>query len=230
MEPLIYYIDKKITKVEVVWTDNKNMYLKIIDNKVVCLAPKGIKEKHIKTFVDANVNSFHKYLEKAKANQLYSLSQDFLYLDGIKYKFNRLTGFNKIKFDVIGKQIDIYAKDNDDKTIEEIIKKQLKLRVAKYMENMQPKFEKKMSVPPHKIKVVYKTSTWGTNMVSKKSISYSSKLAHYNSDVLDYLIVHELAHNKQPNHSTDFWNLVEEHCPNYKNIRKQLRADTSMSE
>ena len=36
-------------------------------------------------------------------------------------------------------------------------------------------------------------------------------------------IIHELSHLLYPNHSKDFWRIVEKYCPNYKKLRKQLR-------
>ena len=35
-------------------------------------------------------------------------------------------------------------------------------------------------------------------------------------EVVDYILVHELAHLREPNHSDEFWSLVAEHDPEYK--------------
>ena len=40
---------------------------------------------------------------------------------------------------------------------------------------------------------------------------------------LIYVIYHELSHLKYPNHSKDFWALVEVYVPNYKEIRKHMK-------
>jgi predicted metal-dependent hydrolase len=39
----------------------------------------------------------------------------------------------------------------------------------------------------------------------------------------DYLIIHELAHLRTPNHSPDFWKTVEEHCPDFKKHKTEIR-------
>jgi len=43
------------------------------------------------------------------------------------------------------------------------------------------------------------------------------------SDVIDYVVVHELCHRKEMNHSPKFWNEVEKVLPNYKSLRKWLK-------
>jgi len=41
--------------------------------------------------------------------------------------------------------------------------------------------------------------------------------------LVDYVVVHELCHLKEMNHSKDFWNLVSECIGEYKKIRKELK-------
>ena len=41
--------------------------------------------------------------------------------------------------------------------------------------------------------------------------------------VVDYVIIHELAHLKEMNHSKKFWNLVAEHCPRWRKHRQWLK-------
>ena len=42
-------------------------------------------------------------------------------------------------------------------------------------------------------------------------------------ELLDYVVVHELAHRKEMNHSPGFWKIVEEQLPDYRERRKRLR-------
>jgi predicted metal-dependent hydrolase len=43
------------------------------------------------------------------------------------------------------------------------------------------------------------------------------------SEVLDYIVVHELTHLIEPYHSTRFWLIVRSHCPEYERHRRWLR-------
>ena len=44
-------------------------------------------------------------------------------------------------------------------------------------------------------------------------------------NVIDYVILHELVHVLEKNHSSKFWSKVEDICPNYKNDRKWLKSN-----
>ena len=45
----------------------------------------------------------------------------------------------------------------------------------------------------------------------------------YDTEVIDYVLIHELVHTKIKNHSQNFWIEVEKYCPKYKILRKKLK-------
>jgi len=54
-------------------------------------------------------------------------------------------------------------------------------------------------------------------------ITYNKVLFHYRKEIIDYVVIHELAHIKHFDHSTKFWDMVSLYCPEYKNLRKELK-------
>ncbi|VVB76913.1 Uncharacterised protein [uncultured archaeon] len=66
---------------------------------------------------------------------------------------------------------------------------------------------------------------WGSYSKGTNSIYLNFRLLFAPEDVLDYVIVHELAHIKELNHSRNFWRLVENAMPDYKEKRKWLRKN-----
>ncbi len=57
-------------------------------------------------------------------------------------------------------------------------------------------------------------------------INFNYRLASMPDEVRDYVIVHELCHLKQFNHSKNFWDLVRQTVPDYKEIKKKLKGLT----
>jgi len=63
---------------------------------------------------------------------------------------------------------------------------------------------------------------WGS-CSSKRNISLNWRLIKTPKEVIDYVILHELTHLKEMNHSKDFWNNLESKIPNYKELRLWLK-------
>ena len=77
-----------------------------------------------------------------------------------------------------------------------------------------------------KIDVKHTISRWGSCSSSRK-ISFATKLLLLPQNTIDYVIVHELAHLKEMNHSPKFWKHVENAMPDHKVQRKWLKENGS---
>ena len=66
-------------------------------------------------------------------------------------------------------------------------------------------------------------SRWGT-CSPNRVISLNWRLIQMPPDVSDYIILHELMHLKQPNHSRRFWREVDAVCPSWRSAERWLRA------
>jgi predicted metal-dependent hydrolase len=84
-------------------------------------------------------------------------------------------------------------------------------------------FAKQMAVMPTAVKITSAKTRWGS-CSSKKSLNFSWRLMLADDDVIDYVVVHELAHIRQMNHSAAFWAIVEDILPDYKERKVQLRV------
>lgn len=74
---------------------------------------------------------------------------------------------------------------------------------------------KKHNLQPQKIRITSARTRWGS-CSSSGTISLTWRLVMAPPEVIDYVIVHELAHLKIKNHSQTFWRLVESLSPDYK--------------
>lgn len=75
----------------------------------------------------------------------------------------------------------------------------------------------------NKIKITDVKSYWGL-CNHKNDLSFNWRTIMAPAETVDYLLIHELAHTQEHNHSKRFWALVEKHCPTYKQHEAWLKA------
>jgi predicted metal-dependent hydrolase len=76
---------------------------------------------------------------------------------------------------------------------------------------------------PDGIRISNAQKRWGS-CSSRKKLNFSWRLAMAPREIIDYLVVHELSHIAQPNHTRLFWNEVGKFLPDYK-VREQWLKD-----
>lgn len=79
----------------------------------------------------------------------------------------------------------------------------------------------------NKVTVRNQKTRWGSCSV-RGNLSFNFNLVQYKKEIIDYVILHELCHLKEMNHSKKFWLLVEKICPDYKILRKELKKDSNI--
>lgn len=83
-----------------------------------------------------------------------------------------------------------------------------------------PRVEKwGVAYPPLKIRAM--KTRWGS-CSSKGSVSLNLRLIHEPLDLIDYVVLHELCHLKELNHSPRFWKLMDSVLPDWRERRKRL--------
>ena len=91
-----------------------------------------------------------------------------------------------------------------------------------FVENRLSYFNKIYNFEINRVAIKNTSTRWGS-CSSKKNLNFNYKIIYLKPELADYLIVHELCHLGQLNHSKKFWELVAKTIPNYKEINHKIK-------
>ncbi len=86
-------------------------------------------------------------------------------------------------------------------------------------------FAEMMGLYPSCVKITSAATRWGS-CSAKNSLNFSYRLMLLPDELIDYIIVHELAHIKEKNHSERFYAVVRTAMPDYKGRQTKLRTES----
>jgi predicted metal-dependent hydrolase len=190
--------------------------------RVNVVSPYHLQISEINDFVRSKIDWIEKSKIRVIANKPlirnYEDGEEFLYL-GVPRKLKYVSNVNHA-----------IAYLNDEFHISTNVKPYAKEYLAKLYKNLAwnyfvPKtyeFAKKYNFKFSTTKISSANSKWGS-CSSRGSINLSWRLVMAPEPVIDYVIIHELAHTVEANHSAKFWAIVEKIIPDYKSKRKWLK-------
>jgi hypothetical protein len=97
-----------------------------------------------------------------------------------------------------------------------------KMLAKAYISNRVAVFAAEMGATPSAVKINSATKRWGS-CSARGSLNFSWRLIMADDGIIDYVVVHELAHLTELNHSVRFWAIVESVLPDYRERRVKLR-------
>lgn len=98
-----------------------------------------------------------------------------------------------------------------------------KEEIQKIIPSLVEKYSNLMQLYPTKISYRKNRRTWGSCNF-KNELNFNILLAKYPIFIIEYIVIHELAHIQHKNHSKDFYFLVDKFSPNYKKIEKFFKT------
>jgi predicted metal-dependent hydrolase len=97
-----------------------------------------------------------------------------------------------------------------------------RIRARKLVSELAEEEAARMRVSYGRIRIGAQRTLWGS-CSGRGTLSFNWRLVLAPSEVVDYVVVHELCHLRVPNHSRLFWTLLERHRPHWREQRAWLR-------
>ena len=112
-------------------------------------------------------------------------------------------------------------KSSDSKPVSPEIT-ELKAKAKEELPAIVKKYASLMEVTYNRITIRHQKTRWGS-CTKTGNLSFNCLLMKMPKNVRDYVIIHELAHRKELNHSSKYWAIVAEYCPWYKEAKQWLK-------
>lgn len=122
----------------------------------------------------------------------------------------------KVRFDNEG-HLFVPVKNGKKKLV-----KWLKENALRIFTQLTASIAKDMGASYQSVAISMAKTRWGS-CSHDNVLRYSYRLLYVSKEIMEYVIVHELAHTKHKNHSRAFWEEVEKYVPDYKERRKWLK-------
>lgn len=210
-------------KYQITKKNNKNTYFYFKKKGYIQInASKYQKEKDIVKFMKENsasfVDKYNKTLNFKSVDQGYKIW-------GTKYSIIQSSEINNLKIDynidtivepiVLINELEFLYKNFEKDTL---LKETSKLK-DKHLNNSL------IDISDIIIRTRYTTTRFGSCNYRLKTINLNLKLVHYDKKFIEYVFLHEITHLIHQNHSSDFYKLLNELCPNYKILKKELNIE-----
>jgi len=205
----------------IIRSKRRTMALQIKDGELIVRAPQRMPLYEIEQFIASKRGWIEKTLRASRETVANRESFKLAYGDEISFR-----GYN----------IEIAAETEDDdrddhrlhippglssEQLREACIHILKAAAQDYLPELTMEIAKSQGLMPVTVKVTSAKTRWGS-YDRRRTICLSWCLIMAPDDVIDYVIMHELAHLREMNHSEDFWSIVAATIPDYPVRKKRL--------
>ncbi|MDD6272872.1 MAG: DUF45 domain-containing protein [bacterium] len=207
-------LGNKIFNVYIVRKNNKNMYLRVKEDGIHISCNYFVTKSMITSFIKSNEDAI---IEASNRLEVKSKKKEEFYYLGNKYDVIILNTVSKIEFS----NDKVFVKNKT--YLDTFLKNEAKRIFNDRVEVCYNLFEERIPYPD--ILIGKMTRKWGYCNKAKKLIKLNFELIKYSINEIDYVIIHELCHFLEFNHSKKFWYYVKKYKPDYKEAQKVLKEE-----
>lgn len=195
------------------------------NGKLLVTAPPLVPKFIIDRFVNNQSDWIEKQKRRMSLKQLVSPSLNWeeriLSYLGSLYSIKVLNDPGN-KIELIGRDILVRPITGQEKDARRTIVNWLKLEAEKYISGRVFYWSEQMKTKYGSVRFGQQASRWGS-CSGENNLRFNWRLIHFPKAVIDYVVIHELAHTVHHDHSTYFWNLVEKYCSDWRAQRRFLK-------
>jgi predicted metal-dependent hydrolase len=202
---------------------SRNLRLRITTKaEVIVSAPPRVPDHLISRFVQEHSDWITKHLSKMKEKQELVDDDQLMIFGKVYQKVIHDDNSGDVPVYINNQKLHIHPVTNTKPSIDRTLTTFLKTTAQKYIVPRTKKLAEVMGMTYTSLTLRDQKTRWGS-CSSTGALNFNWRLVQYPVPVIDYVIVHELAHRREMNHSARFWALVAKYDPEYQAHRRWLK-------
>ncbi len=217
---------------------SKKVSIKYYNGYITVVKPTGLSNHKLNKILNENSekirSDYIKFSNELKNSSNLFLSRKTILYNGKVYNFCvKEIKENKIYLNITEDTFSVYIasclEDGEkERLITKFMKDFFKEKTYQFLDEELPYWSNIVGLRYNKYTVRDVNTRWGSCATRSGNLSFSLKLAMLPKDVRGSIIVHELCHLREANHSNNFWKLVYKYFKNYDNCQKWLKDNGSI--
>jgi predicted metal-dependent hydrolase len=209
---------------------SRRLRVSVTDGKVSVTLPKGIRLTEAERFLRENGQWVLAQLERAKKHPpRVSLPPDVILIQGVPTQIKRVADPNRLtraRVELVDGRLVVHAPAGSKTGTLSLVETWLRGQSRGMIEKVVADQALRMQARPKSVSIRDQKTRWGS-CSNRGTLSFNWRLVMTPPWVMEYVVIHELAHLFEPNHSKNFWALVARYTPDYKKARLWLRKNAS---
>jgi predicted metal-dependent hydrolase len=202
------------------------------DIGLVVIVPHKYDIDYVNEFIRSKKAWIFKKLQQQVEKQQIDIDRELVNNDIILFLGNKITvNLTSLK----NRDGRVYLEDNrlfvnphyTEKTVNILVEEWYRFQAKLLLQEKAEEWSRIIGVEYKELNIRAQKTRWGSAS-RKKIISFNWKLLKAPEPIIDYVVIHELAHLKEMNHSVRFWDMVSQYHPQYKQSRLWLRKNQDL--
>lgn len=214
-------------KYELIRSNRKTICIQIKEGLILVKAPKNSSISIIDNFVNSKISWIEKKLQQFN-------NKSFRYNEFLDY--SAFAYFGKKILPEVNEKVKTFTLNSDRLIIPKkfnyptevnlkfinSLKKWYMLQASEYLQTVLNNLATRFNFSYLDFNLTNAATKWGS-CSGKNEIRLNWRLVFLDKNIIDYVVIHELCHTVEHNHSKKFWGKVQFIIPNYKNIKSALK-------
>lgn len=212
----------------------RRLRITISESGVTVTLPRGFSGRDAETFLQQNAEWVDRQLARQQRSRKRAaqpaLPRDVILLRGVPTQITTIVDpgrKSRAALENTGGRLKVHLPSGTEKLRGQVVEKGLRSMARAEIEREVAEQAQRMHLFPASVTIRDQRTRWGSCSTSG-TLSFNWRLVMAPPEILSYVVIHELSHMREPNHSPAFWKVVAQYYPNYREARAWLKKNAAL--